>query len=281
MGAGPSFGARVPDALTLLLGLSEAESDLLQMVAPLLPLPSFPGRGNPPSGPEDAPMSGPPSETPDPPSPNRGSPPPGREDASVGGPPPETLSSASQVNSHPPEAMETSVAGDSPPPPPVGIAAPLSEPEELVGIDSHMHLDRCFSKRHGFGCAGRTLSDLRQHVVDLTGVEPPLRLQSVIANFCDERQWPEADLAVLDPDVFHTIGLHPRAAGLVDVRGHLLGRMRARLFHPQCVALGEVRHDFVHQGHVNRPPGTAHSAHGKRWGYRPSCPSSTTLDYLW
>ena len=148
MGAGPSLGARVPDALSLLLGLSEAESDLLQMVAPLLPLPSFPGRGNPPSGPEDAPVSGPPSEAPDPPSPNRGSPPPGREDASVGGPPPETLG-VSQVDSHPSEAMETSVAGD----PSVGISGPLSE-EELVEIDSHMHLDRCFSKRHGFGCQG-------------------------------------------------------------------------------------------------------------------------------
>ena len=223
-------------------------------------------------------MSGPPPEAPDPPSPNRRSPPPGREDASVDVPPPETLGSASQVDSsRPPEAMETSAAGD----PPVGIAAPLSEPEEeLVGVDSHMHLDRCFSRQYGFGCRGRTLSDLRQHVVHLTGVEPPLRLHAVIANFCDERQWPEADVAVLDPGVYHTIGLHPRAAGLVNVRDRLLGRMRERLAHPQCVALGEVGIDFVHQGHVN-PPGTAHSVYGKRWGYRPSCPSRTALGYLW
>ena len=48
-----------------------------------------------------------------------------------------------------------------------------------------------------------------------------------------------------------------------------------------CVALGEVGIDFVHPGHVNPPPpGTAHSVHGKRWGYRPSCPSSPTWDYL-
>ena len=49
---------------------------------------------------------------------------------------------------------------------------------------------------------------------------------------------------------------------------------------PRDVALGEVGIDFVHQGHVN-PPGAAHSANGRRWGYRPSCPSSTTSDYLW
>ena len=63
----------------------------------------------------------------------------------------------------------------------MGLAAPLSEPaEELVGIDSHMHLDRCFSKRHGFGCKGRTLSDLRQHVVRLTGVEPEVFINQEI-----------------------------------------------------------------------------------------------------
>ena len=210
------------------------------------------GRGDPPSGLEDAPTSGPPSGAPDPPSLNRGDPPPGREDTSVDCPAPETLGSTSEVDSHPPpppEAMETSVVGD----PPVGVAGAPSPPvEELVGIDSNMHLDCCFSRRHGFGCIGRTLSDLRQHVIHLTGEEPP-RLHAVIANFCDERQWPMADLAVQDPAVYHTISLHPRAAGLVDVRDLTLGRMRERLAHPQCVALGEVGIDFIHQGHVNPP----------------------------
>ena len=37
----------------------------------------------------------------------------------------------------------------------------------------------------------------------------------------------------------------------------MLSKMRQRLAHPQCVALGEVGIDFVHQGHVNPPPGTA------------------------
>ena len=251
VGAGPSFAAPDPASLlNQLLGMTDSERGLLQLVAPLLALPSSPGQGDPPPGPEDALTSGPPAGAPDPPSLNRGCPPPGREDALVDCPPLETPGSTSVVDPHPPEAMETSVAGD----PPAGIAGPLSPPaEELVGVDSHMHLDRCFSRRHGFGCSGRTLSDLRQHVVHLTGEEPSLRLRVVIANFCDERQWSKVDLAVLDPAVYHTIGLHPRAAGLADVRDRTLTQMRERLAHPQCVALGEVGIDLVHQGHVNPP----------------------------
>ena len=187
VGAGPSFAAPDPASLlNQLLGMTDSERGLLQLVAPLLALPSPPGQGDPPPGPEDALTSGPPAGAPDPPSLNRGCPPPGRADALVDCPPLEILSSTSEVDPHPPEAMETSVAGD----PPAGIAGPLSPPaEQLVGVDSHMHLDRCFSRRHGFGCSGRTLSDLRQHVMHLTGEEPPLRLRVVIANFCDERQW--------------------------------------------------------------------------------------------
>ena len=276
VGAGPSFA--VPDALTQLLGMAESERGLLQLVAPLLALPSHPGRGDPPSGLEDAPTSGPPSGAPDPPSLNRGDPPPGREDTSVDCPAPETLGSTSEVDSHPPEAMETSVVGD----PPVGVAGPPSPPvEELVGIDSNMHLDCCFSRRHGFGCIGRTLSDLRQHVIHLTGEEPPLRLRAVIANFCDERQWPMADLAVQDPAVYHTISLHPRAAGLVDVRDLTLGRMRERLAHPQCAWLSARSGLISSTRDMSIPPETAHSVSGKRWGYWPSCPSRTALGCLW
>ena len=132
---GPSPDAHVPDASALALLMRQSESDLLRKVAPLLPLP--PSRAAGPPGPS---------------SPSRGSSPPGREDAPTGGPPPETLGPASAgVDNHPHEVESTTTA-------------PLSEPvEELAGVDSHMHLDRCFSKWHGFGCRGRTLSDLREH----------------------------------------------------------------------------------------------------------------------
>ena len=220
VGAGPSFD--VPDALSQLFGLSETERGLLQLVAPLLPLPSLPGRGDPPSGPEDAFMSGPPPEAPDPPSPNRRSPPPGREDASVDVPPPETLGSASQVDSsRPPEAMETSAAGD--PPPPWGLPPPCPSLRKSWWESTPTCIWTAVSPGSTGSDAGGGRCQICDNIVHLTGVEPPLRLHAVIANFCDERQWPEADVAVLDPGVYHTISLHPRAAGLVNVRDRLLG----------------------------------------------------------
>jgi TatD DNase family protein len=99
-------------------------------------------------------------------------------------------------------------------------------------IDTHCHLNYEYD-------GGRGPAQLVEQAV-VNGVETLITIATEHANFETVQKISEQF-----PNVFHTIGVHPHEASLVNAE--VLKFMRPFLDHPKCVAVGEIGLDYYYE----------------------------------
>jgi TatD DNase family protein len=99
-------------------------------------------------------------------------------------------------------------------------------------IDTHCHLNYEYE-------GGRGPAELVQEA-KANGVEMLITIATEHANFETVQKISEQF-----PNVFHTIGVHPHEASLVNAE--VLKFMRPFLDHPKCVAVGEIGLDYYYE----------------------------------
>jgi len=99
-------------------------------------------------------------------------------------------------------------------------------------IDTHCHLNYDYD-------GGKSPSDLVKEALD-SGVQTLITIATEHANFKAVQEISERF-----KNVYHTIGVHPHEASLVNPE--VLAFMRPFLDHPKCVAVGEIGLDYYYE----------------------------------
>ncbi len=99
-------------------------------------------------------------------------------------------------------------------------------------IDTHCHLNYDYD-------AGKTPADLVREASE-NGVETLITIATDHTNFEAVR-----NISEQFSNVYHTIGVHPHEASLVNES--ILNSMRDYLKHPKCVAVGEIGLDYYYE----------------------------------
>ena len=99
-------------------------------------------------------------------------------------------------------------------------------------IDTHCHLNYEYD-------GGKGPADLVREAKD-AGVDTLITIATEHSNFSIVQT-----ISEMFPDVYHTIGVHPHEASLVNEE--VLKFMRPFLDHPKCVAVGEIGLDYYYE----------------------------------